>query len=36
VVVNYQGGAEAKSFSCGDVPLAVVEEELTEQERVIY
>jgi len=31
-LVTYQGGAEAERFPRGDVPLAVVEEELTEQQ----
>lgn len=30
-LTTHQGGAEAERFPRGDVPLAVVEEELTEQ-----
>ena len=32
LLLTYQGGAEAERFPRGDVPLAVVEEELTEHQ----
>ena len=32
LLLTYQGGAEAERFPGGDVPLAVVEEELAEHQ----
>jgi hypothetical protein len=34
-LVTYQGGAEAERFPRGDVPLAVVEEELKESNKKV-